>query len=95
MPLVCPLLEKDSPLPGTFDQVEALVAFAEREFGEVLDSEQLQQCKNYLKEARKLLKEEERYRVGFLGGSQLGKSKTINNICQQRALQRWRWWTGD
>lgn len=87
MPLTaadCPLLPPDSPLIGLYNQVEAAVKEARGTvLSPALDSDRLAAAERALAGARALLTRE-RYRIGFLGGSGMGKSATLNNVVRRK-----------
>ncbi len=82
MPLTapdCPLLKPESALPGLWSDVASVVGAASKELSAALDAEQVQKAAELVAKAEALLRRE-RYRVGFVGPSQLGKSTSLNRI---------------
>jgi len=77
----CPLLKPESALPGLWSEVDRVVGSATKELAAALDVEQVQKASKLVAEAEALLRRE-RYRVGFVGPSQLGKSTTLNRIAR-------------
>jgi len=87
MPLTaadCPLLPADSPLIDLYNQVEAAVKQArDPALSPALDPDRSAAAERGLAGARALLTRE-RYRIGFLGGSGMGKSATLNNVVRRK-----------
>ena len=79
----CKLLPDGSPLPKLYNEVERLLGAAKTEFANALDAKQVAKVQHAVEEAKELLTRD-RYRVGFLGPSQLGKSTSLNNVVKAK-----------